>query len=275
MSEHAVPNLKATNLLPGSVLFGAGGSAKNYVQNSLMQPLVVVDNDPKKWGTLFAETIIQSPESIDWSKVSQVVVASDGAVEIRRQLLGFGVPSHAIMIPPKRLLGPLAFQDNSARVFALEFVAELMRTEESRFPVIAVFGLALGLVRDSDIIAWDDDIDLYAFVPDTKQVIKALAESSAPRFLKPRKIVCEITVPMGKKFDLSVEFFDPKAAQLFCFAYGKHWAFEMERFLQPTSIVIRGRNYNVPSSPVKYLTAIYGSDWEQPRPDFTALDYSD
>lgn len=257
------------------VLFGAGGSGKNFLRNTGVQPNVIVDNDPTKQGTYFGEVKVQRPDDVDWRTASQVVIASGGVVDIHRQLLAFGVASSAIVIPPKRLWGPLVFHDESARAFALDFVGSLMGTEGLRFPISAVFGLALGLVRQFDVIPWDEDIDLYAFIPDRTRITEVLAGKSKLSIDDAKKVVCDVTVPTGRRFDLSIEFFDPASANLCCSAYGKQWTFGTERFLHPSTQSVQGKKFFVPREPERYLAIVYGPGWKIPRPEFTAMDYGD
>ena len=48
----------------------------------------------------------------------------------------------------------------------------------------------------------------------------------------------------------------------------------MTMFNSPMSLVIHGKTIFVPSSPEKYLSGVYGSNWSIPNKDFSYDDYS-
>ena len=145
------------------VLFGAGGAGVNYVKSldASSLPEAIVDNDPQKWGELIEGIVVFNPSHIDWPSVEQIWIASYGLRDIERQLEALGADVTKIQTPPKSLFGGGILATRTNRTSALSQLTNIM-ARNSDEPIVAVYGAALGLKRDGDLIPWDADVDLIA-----------------------------------------------------------------------------------------------------------------
>ena len=159
--------------------------------------------------------------------------------------------------------------------------------DEAQLPYTVDAGTLLGLVRDGDLIPWDDDLDLMLPVtalPRLDRVFGAIRgkgwqisklypmEVGAPawrlgdpRVLKIRRRFLKVIGPGTTVLDISITY-----------RQDDHYWWEMAqricripaRFLDHTEYIeFAGQKLRVPSSREEYLERTYG-DWRNPRPDF-------
>lgn len=85
------------------IVFGCGGvgiAAKEKLEAAGMTVIAFADNNEKKWGTLFAECEVISPDEICTYNCDLIAIGVYKAVEtIKKQLTQLGVPENKIIIP--------------------------------------------------------------------------------------------------------------------------------------------------------------------------------
>ena len=159
--------------------------------------------------------------------------------------------------------------------------------DDARLPYTVDAGTLLGLVRDGDLIPWDDDLDLMLPVtalPNIAPVLDAIRrkgwqisrlypmaiDSPAwgigdPRVLKVRRRFLKIIGRGSTLLDFTITY-----------RQDDHYWWEMARrvcrvpahFLDNTDYIeFAGQKLRVPSRREEYLERTYG-DWRNPRPDF-------
>ena len=164
------------------LVFGTGGSAENLMRlgGEIYDVVAFIDNDRQKQGKEFYGRPIYAPEVIGQLEYEAIIVASMWYNEIRQQLIEkCGVSEKTIRRKPKAFasIGKQyrPFEDPETIAYArhvLKCLCGLLVANE--IPYFVDHGTLLGLVRDGDLIPWDDDIDLsvdYAFRMDVYQVI--------------------------------------------------------------------------------------------------------
>ncbi len=256
-----------------SVVFGAAGSGKNFLKNTGYIPDYLTDNDKQKWNTFVAGLRIVPPNIVPWLTVRSVILASGETAAISSQLKAFGLGAAAIIFPPKALWGPQSLRKEPARRAALELMSQLMRPETLQFPVVAIFGAALGCVRSGDLIPWDEDIDLVAFASDRPKIEQFLSTNGLIVTTQPSFVTAELRLVSGVSLPLSVEFIAEADEFATWIVYGRTYKFATWRFLQPSRVDCGGLLINVPADPTDYLRDIYGANWRIPDELFRATDY--
>lgn len=260
------------------ILFGAGGAATNYLKTlaSADLPYLIVDNDPEKWKCFVRGISVVSPLSIDWRNVERVEIASIGLRDIENQLEELGVGSEKVTTPPKSAFSDGIFQPAENRRFALTLLAEIMKWAPVG-PIVAVYGAALGLARDGDLIRWDADIDLVAPAEAREaltQHFKELQTGVMSHYNKNRDIdIFSATLPSGQQLPLSIEYFETQKRVFTQDLFGSRWHWSTNRFTNPDRLEIDNRIYNLPSDARSYLEDVYGPNWGTANSLFSARDY--
>ena len=261
---------------PFVVHFGIGGSAEAYSKNSGKTPDVYVDNDRKFWGKTIRGTPVLSPTTLVDLPFTEIVITSGYVQEIRLQLSDLGISEDLITIPTKVDLSHRRFKTHEQRSSALEALDSFLCGIET-LPIVTQGGTALGLVRDGDLIAWDDDIDLAASVTETTKIMEHLQQLGADPYLdKGRErtmIKAHLPTSRGDRIPLGISQYDP-ALDIFvdCFESFR-WEWPIEMYLDPLVIGVGGRSFFVPSSTSHYLSTVYGTEWNTPNPQFGFDDY--
>lgn len=160
--------------------FGIGTSCKDYLKNYSDEYEIVAlsDWDEKTHGTERYGFKIISPYEFDKYEFDKILILSFYVNEIRQQLFErVGISSDKIIVPDKyKIKGiVLPFTDEKTKSFArdcLVYFSKLMISNGIRG--FLDYGALLGLVRDGDIISWDDDIDFTIFAEDSKSLANVL-----------------------------------------------------------------------------------------------------
>ncbi len=258
------------------VFFGVGGSAKAYCQNTNQLPDYFCDNDQSLWGTHFHGIEIISPQQLASKPISQIVLTSSYVVDILQQLSTLGIPSDVVHVPAKSEWSSQPFQSPARRKKVLALVQQLQQSGCSRYPCVVVGGACLGILRNNDLIPWDDDIDFRADVYDFNAFKSYLEKNHLTIRVEDglrRSIVSAWQVD-DSPVDFSITFYDgdtPFHLDTFD-RYEWRWPSEMFRF--PFAASVQECTILLPNPPEHYLTQVYGSDWSTPKENFSALDYN-
>lgn len=163
------------------IVFGTGGAAERFIKQAghLYDMIGFSDNNPQKHGTVFAGRPVYPPAQLPKMECDQILLATMWHREVRQQLLDYGIPGERILALPKAFASEgkrfRPFGDPATLAFARELLVWFCQVlEEEGIPCFVDHGTLLGLVRDHDIMAWDDDIDLSVAAENSHKVYEIL-----------------------------------------------------------------------------------------------------
>ncbi len=279
------------------IVFGASGSGESFISHvnkndSKYNILAVADNDKKKHNTLFKGYLVIAPEEITKFEYDEIIITSAFFPQINTQLLNeLKVTPDKIKMPPKSMTGnkktyrPFS-DDKTLRLArqALLFVVNML--EDENITYFIDHGTLLGVVRDGDLIPWDDDIDLSIEEKDMNRAIDIVKKNvlrmpmanvlkwNATVYYKEKDIPTKILLAYNddneedyKIFPISIESFIFENGQAIQeLSYSKDYHFKNNEY-----ILYYEKEISVPYDYTKYLEIHYG-DWEKPKKDTTFLD---
>lgn len=277
------------------VLFGASLGGENFIKhNDQVDVIAFTDNDSSRWGSQLAGRPIISPADIQQHEFDEVIITSQWQDSIRNQLINvLHIPAEQVVIPNKTYLKPaikpfthaptLSFAQNSLGIIS-EYLAD-----HSIYAMVDS-GTALGLVRDGDLIPWDDDIDfavdsesfnkLVELAPSLLNALPQTPEATwiATVITLAGEDVCinldlesndhetlkDIEISLQKRterngrseLDSSAGIFDAPAVH----------------FQAPQASEFFGYTVYLPDEVESFLTFMYG-DWKNPKPNTSLQDY--
>ncbi|MDX4035818.1 nucleoside-diphosphate sugar epimerase/dehydratase [Aliarcobacter skirrowii] len=270
------------------VLFGSGNGAKEYllkIKNCNI--LAIFDNDIKKHGTSFEGIKIYSPSKINSFYFDEIVIVSQWAKEIYEQLINeLKVDKDKIVIPAKKEIKKAnrPFEDKQTRELGREIIKEFSKLAiKDNIVLYLDFGTLLGIVRDKDIIEWDDDID-FSVSNISKDVLDDWLKNIIKRVNLPVIINIEdnkfgyiITFINEKKeynfFQISISFRENSGENSLHLPSKGMWYSPKIHFEKYDIIKYQGQDVFVPYDYENYLTFLYGN-WRIPKKDITMADYA-
>lgn len=147
-----------------AIIFGAGeaGIAAAHKLSTEYEIVAFCDNDKSKVGKQLMSSPIISPEQLVDHQDSTIFIASEFAEQILSQLNKITLLDPAkIQVVPASFVRPINFgQDRSTRQMAdsiLQLIAMQLNLVRAKYYVDA--GTLLGIIRDGELIPWDDDLD--------------------------------------------------------------------------------------------------------------------
>lgn len=275
------------------VLFGAGQGAKAYIKQlkATEKVLAICDNDPAKQGCLFAGYPVIGPSQLSDLAFEQLVITTQWFQEVRQQL------TEQYQIAPELLHVPDKHQLKSAAPFAHAPTHQLARDAlcllselamQYQIRLIADFGTLLGLIRNQDILSWDDDIDFAADPSDQAALLELLknfiAQQSAhinwhlSQLVDQQQNVASYTLTHQdsnyQPFDISICFRQIQDNKSVHMASLGMWYAPALHFEHIDKLQWRGSTIQIPEQAADYLAFIYGSDWQQEKKTMAIGDYA-
>ncbi|WP_299074829.1 LicD family protein [uncultured Paraglaciecola sp.] len=276
-----------------TLLFGAGAGAITFIHNTQAQREFIgfIDNDKAKHGKQLAGLHIYPPSSIENFDFDEIVISTQWALDVQRQLLdNCQIPPEKVLLPQKNLFKKIQpFANLASLQLGRTIIGELSELAVIRkLPLVVDFGTLLGLTRDGDIIPWDDDIDFSAPVEYAKNVELLLSE-----FVRTNKQLANWKVEkVVNKINQKVGFlltFDDQLNRLSQFTtslclrqnnngMSEHmpslgmWSAPSIHFEQVDMMQWQGKQIQVPHQHREYLSYQYG-DWITPKKDIQLSDY--
>ena len=276
------------------LLFGASKGGETFIRKNPNQKIVAVaDNDPERWGNRLLDIPVINPADINDYCFDEIVITSLWIDSIYPQLVQqLGIPAEKIRVPCKREVKPeLPFQHPATLALAHELLIRVCRWLESEhLDYYLDSGTLLGMVRDGDLIAWDDDIDialnpeaftqavqraptLYTLLPRATEIdwnLTVHSQSGNDVILniefKPR--VPDTYIP----FDLSLRLRQEMASRSELVPSAGIFDAPAYHFTGNTRLNALGHNFQVPLDYEGFLTFMYGN-WREPRKDMALNDY--
>ena len=278
------------------LLFGAGASAKAYISNCSEDRKIIgiIDNDINKKGKVIEGVVVFSPDEISLFDYDKSVITTQWAKEVEQQLLSeLRIKPADIIVPPKHELKKqrTPFYDKSSRAFGCSIICHLFDIALAQgTPMVLDFGTLLGIVRDGDIIEWDDDIDMSipqgcfedtiniinTFVAEDKSGVKWTLEKTLDKNGRGMGLVLIFNDPNNKLFTFKTtvsvrEFNNGKAVHLPSLGM---WFAPERHFRSMETIKWKGATIQIPADPEAYLSFVYGDDWRKPKQNITFSDYA-
>lgn len=165
------------NIVENVLLFGASRGGRNFMKNYAgnYNYLAIIDNDEKKRGKLLDNIEIILPSQILEFSYDKIIVTSMYVNSIKKQLIELDIPLNKIEYASKNSMKMDEFPFENPQVVkkAVRLMNKITEALDD-IPHFYTFGTLLGIVRDSRLIPWDDDIDVAIFSTDVKRIEQAL-----------------------------------------------------------------------------------------------------
>jgi len=273
-----------------TILFGAGVYGERFINLDKTQReyIVAVDNDTKKHNTDFNGMNIISPNDIEKYQYDEIIITSYWEHSIKKQLIEeLNVDPTKIVTMSKNLLKDTQepFKDSATLKLAREMIVKLCGNAfKQDLPLHIDYGTLIGIMRDNDIIEWDDDIDLAIEEKFQEQLelflineIKEINKSIDFTLIKHTgngvvmSYIIKCVSKHYKEFTIDIclkQIKDGYAEQLSSLGQWKNPAHCVEKL---DSIIWQNTKIFIPSDHDTYLTYTYG-DWKTPIKNLTFTD---
>jgi len=273
-----------------TVLFGTSKAANNFLTNDTKKRdyIIAVDNNSEQHGKEFHSMKIIGVDKLSSYKYDEIVVASFAGLEIKHQLLSLGVDESKIYLPQKSLLKAgikYPFEDENTIVKARAITKMIAsKAYNLNIPLHIDWGTLLGIIRDGDIIRWDDDIDFSSLLSHKKEVeemINALKEQieqelscklkilNTPTKLK---LTCNADKQSFHLFEVDIDFKvieDGEAIQ----SGNRIWYTPSKHIESLDTLIWANIKIYIPSYVENYLEFIYGN-WRTVQKNSSLEDFN-
>ncbi len=271
------------------VLAGAGEPSILYYLEKIKNGTeidFIVDNDPMIQGEQFFEHIICSPEILtkmpEKANINVIITTVIGYDKFETQLLNAGIPKENI----QKLNPRTARLKRNPKITINDISDVILSLNKKGVSCLPAYGTLLGLIRDSKILPYDDDVDTWILENTlnglSDKVLKKIQKEIFPNaghmrirkhylpenkfcgFRDPAKLA--VTFYFPDKTHLRIDFF------LLCksgsYYYATHnqedlYRLPVELFKSTSYYNAAGKEHLVPSNHNGILEAIYG-EWRVP-----------
>jgi hypothetical protein len=262
------------------LLFGAGTGSQIWLERNARsnEKYLILDNDSTLWGTTRHGIKICKPSLLKILEYRAVLVLLSHVTDVRNQLLALGVPTAAIIFPPKPDFRPQPFLSAESRQKALsELRGILLKAMSCGANLVVEQGTALGLYRTGDLIPWDNDIDLSvpwvdrAFLDLYAEYVQASGFTRDLVFQETRVgLIMSFT---SQSTNVPFTIYTRRVERGWALAPDFHRVRPQDMWPSRTQADTEGHQYPLPACPERYFETIYGSGWQIPRRSFSFADY--
>jgi len=266
-----------------ALIFGAGGFGSYYLNHqNKYNILAVVDNNPQKEGSYIDGVEVILPKNISQYEYEYIVIASTFSQEIHQQLIEMGIPEESIILPSKRELkkNTNAFEKIETRTMAKQVLVRLCKElDRLNLSYWIDYGTLLGIVRDKDLIHWDDDLDIKILKSELPKLLEHIDDIVLIMNLPEVRWSYHVnTHYTGKLHSISfiVQEKDDTISDFNIDLYLYEVDKELDEnhpltrsapyYLKENRIEFEGYLFNAPNNVEDYLKLWYG-DWEKPKKD--------
>ncbi|MFJ6210785.1 LicD family protein [Lysinibacillus sp. NPDC092081] len=270
------------------LLYGAGSGLQNFFEHykgNDIEILGIIDASREKWGMKIQGNLIKSPDVVREFNYDEIWITSMFVKEIKEKLLSLGVEPEKICAVPKNLIVQqmYPFENTIVREAAIEILfnlTDIFNQHNVNYFIDA--GTLLGIIREQDLIKWDNDIDLCIPFDDVEKVQQILKKNlfQTPidtkvkikeRYDSKNSLICfELMFCMNNiEFEMSIgilRFENDTAYTILNVVNQKH-------FITGEELMFKGKKLRVPNKPLEYLTTMYGN-WRIPKRDSTFEDFN-
>lgn len=278
------------------IIFGAGGAGENFLSvNTKYEVIAISDNNEELWGTEIKNISVISPSEIPRLEFDLVIITSSWVDSIQKQLLNeLNIPKNKLLIPTKSVIKSsiLPFEHLPTLEIAKDLMVAISNFyKKHQINVFADFGTLLGLIREGDIISWDDDIDFSINEEDFETAVE-LIQNNRPELPIVDNVNWKISLVSHANKNVAIqiepEYNSDNGYRLFQMGLSKRsvvngnsevvslsgMLYAPESFFKGCDIISAfGHNFITPKDPEKYLEFVYG-EWRTPRKGMTLKDYN-
>jgi lipopolysaccharide cholinephosphotransferase len=276
-----------------TLLFGAGAGSNCFINNTktFRDFVGFIDNNTAKVGHYVHGVRVFSPEDIPNLDFDEVVITTQWVAAVKTQLIDvLKVPEAKVILPNKnQLKTKLPFYNSASLSLARNIIASLSDAALAmKIPLVIDFGTLLGIVRDGDLILWDDDIDFSAPFEFASQVEALLVSfthsnrslnwflertSNKEGYVSSYQLTFADDKNEVTNFVTSIAFRQTKENKSIHMPSLGMWYSPLSHFGSMEMIEWQGQQIQVPWGYKDYLSFQYG-DWRIPKKDIKLTDYA-
>jgi lipopolysaccharide cholinephosphotransferase len=269
------------------IIFGTGKSFSNYISNyrEAYDFIGVTDWEYEKHGDSLHGLKVINPFELHKYEYNYILIASYYVNEIKEQLQKLcNIADNKIILPLKyQLKNGKPFEDDKTRRFAYSMVVYLTKLARNNGITLYLdYGTLLGIVREHDLIKWDDDVDFSINCEDSDKFTQVL-KTNIKEFPFSDEVDWVIKTRNNIKGDIcyySIWFTDKGKPVYGEFEFGirirktfdnlsvvmmdKFLACNSKHFTGFDTFDIQGEKFFLPNDYSGYLELVYGS-WEKPQ----------
>lgn len=276
-----------------TLLFGAGPGAERFIKRTSDSRLFVgiLDNDKEKTGKEYFGLKVYSPGDVHHIEFDEIIITTQWGIAVRHQLIDeLGVEEKKVILPEKnQLKETLPFYNAASITLGRKIIQEVAaRAMQQSIPLVIDFGTLLGIVRDGDIIEWDDDIDFSApfeYAREVEDIIMDFAKSNkevcwrVDKITNSKGIVTSILLRFTDNnnvldsFITSIAFRENRDGNSIHLPSVGMWFSPEIHFSKTDTISWNGLALQTPWLYKDYLSFQYG-DWSKPKKNIKLTDYA-
>jgi len=276
-----------------TLLFGAGPGAVIYMNNLREQCQFVgfIDNDSSKHGSDYAGVPVYGVSALSTLVYDEIVITTQWVADVRKQLIDeLHIDESLVVVPAKEQLKAVRpFEHAPTLELARLLIAELSsQAQHDKLMLWVDFGTLLGLVRDGDVIPWDDDVD-FAISAETANMFSAWLAEQLTKLNVPLgwsiDVLCDVTEQIQS---VLLRWRDSESVRPFVVSFSvrkeqdgmsRHmpslgmWYAPAVHFSAQDWLDWKGYMIPVPQDKESYLTFVYGN-WRVPVQQMQMTDYA-